>query len=644
MMDAQQPEEQVMIQERGPLTFADRKVQLKVFAGTVLASGGIDLLLHGGWPGLAAGAAAALIISSHNGTPDVYRSLQSALPWAELQEALNRHEPGERSIADRLMGRHPNYEDEYEDAEPEPLVPILPPQQSESLGVTDVLPENVGERLFPHYPEAHTLRLGSVLSTGQRLEPHVNSVIGEGMVTCAVQGSGKSILNGLMLEQARKSGMPFLALDYKGEYWPIIELPGTRGLLAGSSAYAAKLGATACELLPTQESADAFVARVMTEELHAIVNLPSYGDSWAAKAKIVAEVGKALQRWAAREKEREHILIPCLVLLDEAQLFLPQQTDLLPAEAKRQENAEILSAMNNAYFSLVTNGRSNGYTCLFATQSLTFIAKWAIKSCKVRVFMQHVEKNDLDSLERIIGTQVASRHDVETFPKGVGVVMGLTQYPVVVKFDMKCSRDLSETPDIGRLEQRRAQQLERTRYQQEQVKQARSYMPPADDNSSERAAINRLLESGEITAATALRLISQLSEAPYAEERQEAPYRSSMPAGKLVLPGAQPPSYAAPTQRMVSRPPMREQRAQHLYAVPKATEMEDLPVVEQPESSGHFTSALSPELQRALDTFRPGMSYRDLADAMTERYQVKINKDKAGLFIKQLKERHLITG
>src|SRR6266567_182587 len=105
MMDAQQhAEEQQMIQEREPLTLADRKVQLKVFAGTVLASGGIDLLLHGGWPGLAAGAAAALLISGHNGTPDVYRSLQSALPWAELQEVLNRHEPGERSIADRLMG------------------------------------------------------------------------------------------------------------------------------------------------------------------------------------------------------------------------------------------------------------------------------------------------------------------------------------------------------------------------------------------------------------------------------------------------------------------------------------------------------------------------------------------------------------
>jgi hypothetical protein len=88
----------------------------------------------------------------------------------------------------------------------------------------------------------------------------------------------------------------------------------------------------------------------------------------------------------------------------------------------------------------------------FATPSLTYVAKSMIKSCQIRVLMRHAEKNDLDMCEQI-ANGAATREEIESMPVGTGVVFGFTPKPVVIKFDKRQSRDLSETPGIERLRQ-----------------------------------------------------------------------------------------------------------------------------------------------------------------------------------------------
>ncbi len=67
-----------------------------------------------------------------------------------------------------------------------------------------------------------------------------------------------------------------------------------------------------------------------------------------------------------------------------------------------------------------------------------------------------------------------------------------------------------------------------------------------------------------------------------------------------------------------------------------------LPVPSIPETpaptyaTGSFTTKLPIELQRALELYEPGMSYRELGR------QLGVGKDTAGTYIKQLKERRLI--
>lgn len=395
-------------------------------------------------------------------SPALYAKLKEMLPPEVMAWLGSAPKEGKRSTLDIWLGRQPK---KIVDANP---------NEQHSDQRTDTPAPVIEGPIFPEYRADETLRLGQAIDrkalttltkaaqlnkrvevAGRRFEPHINALLGKGMILAAVQGSGKSMLSGLVIEQAGECDAPAIVLDHKGEYAPIAELPQLSGLIAGG-AYAQKMaekrGLSYFAL--TTKNADAFVKMVISEHLQAVVILPSYGDTWLGKAEIVAEVGQALMRHSARMRQEDQKVLPCLVLLDEAQLYIPQNVSLLPPEA--QKNKEVLDNLSNAFFALVSNGRSNGYTMCFATQSLTYIAKWAIKSSQIRVIMRHVEHNDLKMCEEIIGPkETATREELETMPSGVGIVFGFTPKPMVVQFDTRQSRDESETPTIERLRQAR---------------------------------------------------------------------------------------------------------------------------------------------------------------------------------------------
>jgi len=418
-----------------------RAAQVKCFAACVLPVGIADMATHTGLGGLIFGGAAALALSTVY--PDMKEDFGDMLaPVREILAPLNAPIGG-RSILDRAIGRYPVQ------AEGEIEMESLTEEGVEHVEVESKQEIQGAISLFPVYPENERLDLGHVLATGQAFAPHFNALFGKGVIASAVQGSGKSQLLGRLIEQAAKCGVPMVVCDHKGEYAPVTELSFVNGLRAGSPELRDRVTENCQYFELTVENADQFVATVMMYRYQAIIDLPSYGDNWLARAEIVAEVGQALMRYAAKQRKYGALLLPCLVALDEAQLYLPQNVNLLPPEAKK--NTEVLDSLNNAYFSLVSNGRSNGYTVVFATQSLTYIAKWAIKSCQIKIFGRHVEKNDLDMCGETISPKIATRADIETFTPGVGVVFGFTPTALVVKFDLRLSRDDSETPGLERL-------------------------------------------------------------------------------------------------------------------------------------------------------------------------------------------------
>lgn len=422
---------------------------------------GFEGLLHAPLPAEIGVIIGAYLLAKNS--PKAYAWLKGRVPAEALAWLGQAPESGKPSALDIWLGRTPKRVEVVE-------VASYAPESEE-------IPQGVESApIFPRYKDDETLRLGQAIDkqalkvltrafqtdprarlprvAGQRFEPHINALFGKGAIFAAVQGSGKSMLNGLIIEQAGECDAPAIVLDHKGEYPPITELGHLSGMIAGGESAerkAAQLGVPYFAL--TTENADAFVEMVIAEHLQAIVVLPSYGESWLAKAEIVAEVGQALMRYSGRQRQQEKKVLPCLIFLDEAQLYLPQNPNLLPPEAKR--NQDVLDNLSNAYFSLVSNGRSNGYTMCFATQSLTYIAKWAIKSCQIRVIMRHVEHNDLKMCEEIIGSGLITREEIEIMPSGVGVAFGFTPRPMIVQFDTRKSRDESETPGVERLRHHR---------------------------------------------------------------------------------------------------------------------------------------------------------------------------------------------
>src|SRR5579859_2292702 len=284
-----------------------------VFAPTALATIGLPALLHAPLPLEIAGLVAAYFVAQKS--PEIYGAMGEHLPFLPTLAAHERAD-GEWTILDRLLGRHypqnqletPEEEEAYpKDGSEEEEIP--PPREGDQSG-----------SLFPLTPHDETLQLGYVLASGQRFDPHFDQFFESGCFISAVQGSGKSILVGRIIEQFGKCGGPSVVFDHKGEYWPVTELPFINGLRAGSASLAAKAGPDVFVLTP--ESAAAFVKKVQTERKQAIIHLPSYGDNWLERAEIVSAVGRELMRYSRYERENGRTPIPCLVVMDEAQLYI----------------------------------------------------------------------------------------------------------------------------------------------------------------------------------------------------------------------------------------------------------------------------------------------------------------------------------
>lgn len=435
--------------------------------------------------------------------------------------------------------------------------------------------------VFPRYEDDETLCIGRVIATGQRFDPNINALLGSGLIASAVQGAGKSVLMGRILEQAGKCGVPEIILDHKGEYGTMTNLPYINGLRAGSEALVRELGPSCFELTP--DNAYEFVNYVVTNEFQAIIDLPSYGKDWIDKAEMAYAVGKAMMDWGYDQPVKKRK--PCLAVLDEAQLYIPQNVNLLPPDARK--NPDLVGGLSNAFFSLVSNGRSYGFTMCFATQSLTYIAKWAIKSCQCRIFLRHSEKNDLDMCGEIINPSVANRDQIESFEPGDGVVFGFTKKPLVVHFDERESFHQSETPRTNRLHRNKLESIPPT--------PALKPAPPKTPALSQQGTSTRTISVDTILALHATGKINDAQMLDLIERLPDGGETGARP----VLEETQ------TTQRQVIafRPRM--------VAV-NGTDLEDLPMRQTEQEP-----AIPEDVQRGLDAYDGGADTLDkFANAM----------------------------
>lgn len=427
---------------------------MKLGAVTAATALSADLLLHGGIPGLLIGGVVTAFVAKEG--PGIYRELSR---YVELPSLPSRQRaPDEITVMDRLLGKHhqgrAKQQEDDEDTLPDPPLEktVLLPVETPAVSA-----------IFPAYPSQETLRLGTVVNTGQRFDPNLNQLLGAGVILAGSQGSGKSVAVAVLAEQIGEREMSEVLFDMKREYASILSVVAN-GIIAGHPD--AEQEFHGAQFYPlTEENATQFAAAVMEEGYQAVVDIPSFlecsGNDWNMVARIITAVLNGLMRWSIEQKRAEDRL-PCLVGFDEAHIFFPQV-----AEMKSLFDQMVLNALNATAFSMVNMGRSYGYTMLFATQRIANIAKWTIGNCQIKVIMKHSVDVDLERCSKEIGKDgqgkwYATEQDVRNLPakKGYAYVLGFTNDPYLIQFDMRRSYHPSNTPQIDRVQQRKERKVQ----------------------------------------------------------------------------------------------------------------------------------------------------------------------------------------
>ncbi len=299
------------------------------------------------------------------------------------------------------------------------------------------------------------IELGKIGS--QQYLMHINGLLGAGALIAGCQGAGKSNLLGLLSHGASKCGVGVLIIDYKGEFYPVLDVVDI-GVRAGHPNLAAEAGERYYVLTPSTalDFADMFLT-FSDQGFVAVIDVPSYGGEVNLLAETLALVLNSLMDWSQRQKPADRL--PCLIITDEAHNFVPEQ----PSRSGLRMAKAQFDGLQSAYTRILNAGRSYGFTAVMATQRLTNIAKWSISNLQVKVIMRHTEKNDLDRCEEEAG-EVADRATVKAMPKGSGIVIGLSPDPQIVAFKKQPAEHISVTPQIERVHERREQPVMRPRF------------------------------------------------------------------------------------------------------------------------------------------------------------------------------------
>ncbi len=434
------------------------KTQMLVTSLPIVATGVVEIASHFNFGWLLGGVFVTLVTARH--TQDILNYL---VPGQDVEQV---HDVTER-VVDALSPMHEENNDQAFFPKLKRLVGIDP------LRVVESLPKNATPQERSRKQEDvqrgssssspdEILRLGYLVQSGNatRFDPHMDELLGRGLIVAGVQGMGKSNIAALVIESASRCDMPVVKFDLKREYHTIVDV-APNAIRAGHESLE---GTVRGYFVLSEATVDEFAHLVMTGKHQAIIDLPSYGDDLNVCAKVMASVLKSLMAWSKAQGEDDRL--PCLVMLDEAQVFLPQDQTLSPL------SRETLIMLQSAFWQMCNMGRSMGYTMCFFTQSIANLQKWAIKNCQCKVVGIHVEKNDLDRCVEEVDPELVTREQIKTMPKGVGVVIGFTPSQILVKFDKRISRHVSNTPNVAR--------LRKPLIEQRVVRPVQPYVKPAD--------------------------------------------------------------------------------------------------------------------------------------------------------------------
>ncbi len=258
---------------------------------------------------------------------------------------------------------------------------------------------------------------GKALRLSPTFQPDVDLLTAEGVIAFGVKGSGKSNLLALLVEQLGRFLLPQLIMDTEREYQSLVPLL-PHGVMATA------------DRCPSGSD-------IIDKGLQVILDLQSWPSDEAAALSVCHLIEELFTATTAITPQER---VPCAIHLDEAAYWLPQ-------EAVSYLSKETRKALADAFHKLASRGRKQGLTPLLYTQSISEVAKSAIRQAGIKVLMRQTLDVDLTRYcQYLQGATPRTRRAIQAYPSGRAIVILPDGSQHKVQFHTRQSEHVSQTP------------------------------------------------------------------------------------------------------------------------------------------------------------------------------------------------------
>ncbi len=321
---------------------------------------------------------------------------------------------------------------------PTPNRPLYPSEEEEDM-IVDAIP--AARALVKATPKAmmpQRLAKKQFRSTDLELAPNFNppltQIVGRALLCLGQRGSGKSNFAALFIEQVCKLFLPAVIFDYLCDFDTLPDvLPNCR--IGGYPTWenARHYPYNYWEVDISNAVKIGYLIRENGGQL--VIELESYPSNDYA-AQVIIGVVKGMFNWANDRKPDKRL--PALVVLDEAQQFLPQNL-------ADTENKETTQSILRTFKKLNEVGRHSGLTPALFTQRAARINKDVIGGTEIYVLMRQLLPQDLKVCEDLLGKENVDRQKIASFDNGDALIFeGGESFQV--HFDLRQSEHKSSMP------------------------------------------------------------------------------------------------------------------------------------------------------------------------------------------------------
>jgi Helicase HerA, central domain len=232
--------------------------------------------------------------------------------------------------------------------------------------------------------------------TGLRVSPELTlplEAVTQSFALLAVRGAGKSNAAVVLAEEMYRAGLPWVAVDPKGDYWDLRSSKDGTGPGLPIPVFGGLHGD-----LPLQPEAGGLLAELIVEEnLTCVLDVSEFA-SKAAQTRFLTDLAERLFRLHGKHPQPRHLV------LEEADEYLPQRV--------MRDQARCVGAWSR----VVKQGRHRGLGITLVSQRSAVVNKDALTQAETLIAMRTTSPQDRRAILDWVDYHAVARELVDSLP------------------------------------------------------------------------------------------------------------------------------------------------------------------------------------------------------------------------------------